>query len=136
VWRSVLPLVHLYLDWAFMGASFALALWAYLLYRGRRPLPAPFWTVETWTARALGLQILIGLALLALGLRPPDALHYLYAFLVTADVGAQEALRPERSLGRMIREERSLSEAGTYALLTVLAALFALRLYMTGSGGH
>lgn len=132
--RAVLPLIHLYLAWAFMAASFALALWAYLLYRHRRALPPPYWRLQSGTMHALGLEILLGLGQLAVGLRPPDRLHLLYAFLATAAVAAQVLLRPDRSLGRMVREERALSEAGTYALLTALAGLFALRLYMTGVG--
>ena len=131
--RAALPVVHLYLGLVFMAASLILALWAYLLHRRRRPLPGPYWRMQTAALALLGIQVLVGLSMLAIGLRPVP-LHYLYAALAIAAGVGQLLLRPGGSLGRMLREEGALSESGAFAILTLLAGLFALRLYMTGVG--
>jgi hypothetical protein len=127
--------VHLLLGLAFLVLSFGLAGWAYALHRRRAALPEAFWRLQRGGAHLLALQVVVGLVLrFGFRLRPPTALHFLYAALAVLSVAAQMGLDPRRSLGRMLREEGRLREAGACALLALLAGLFALRLYMTGVG--
>jgi heme A synthase len=119
----------------YMVVSFFLAAWAYRWHRRRQALPPGFWRVQTGTIHLFTLQVLVGLVLLlGFHLHPPTKLHYLYAALLLLTVAAQLLLAPDRALGRMVREEGTLREAGTYAVLALLAGLFALRLLMTGLG--
>jgi len=108
--------------------------WGYLLHRRKRPLPPVYWHLLRGTAGLLGLQIVLGILFVSLHLLPKQGLHFMYAGLLTLTVVAWELLRPTAALGRILREEGRFGEAGVYALLTMLAALFALRLLMTGLG--
>ncbi len=118
--------------WIFLAVSMGGAVWAYTVHRRKTPLPDRFWKGLRAVAGLLGIQIVLGLLFIINGLHPRDPLHYMYAALVTLTVGAGEMLRPNATLGRILREEGRLSEALVYAGLLLLAALFALRLEMTG----
>lgn len=118
--------------WIFLAVSTVGAVWAYTCHRRKAPLPTRFWHGLRAVAGLLGIQIILGLLFIIHGLHPRDPLHYMYAALVTLTVGACEMLRPNATLGRILREEGRLSEALVYAGLLLLAALFALRLEMTG----
>ncbi len=132
---AVVVALHLVFGSLYMVVSFFLAGWAWRLYRRRAPLPPLFWRVLTGTILLFGLEVVIGLTLLwGFHIHPPTKLHFLYAALALLSVVGQVLLGPEGSVGRMVREEGTLNEAGTYAVLTVLAGLFALRLLMTGLG--
>lgn len=127
--------LHLYIGWVFMLGSFFLAAWAYRCYRRHVPLSARFWRVQRGGMHLLGLQVVVGLVLwLGFHAHLPTKLHLMYAVLAMLAVLAQLLLHPDRSLGRMIREEGTFNESGAFALLTLLAGLFALRLLMTGLG--
>ncbi len=118
----------------FLAASLVEAVWGYLVYRRRQPLPKSYWRLLWGTAGLLGIQIILGVLFISLHMLPKQKLHFMYAGLVTLTVVACELLRPNAALGRILREEGHFSEAGVYAVLTLLSALFALRLWMTGVG--
>jgi len=110
------------------------AVWAYLAHRRRQPLPKAYWRLLRGTAGLIAVQIVLGILFVTLHMLPKQRLHFMYAALVTLTVAACEMLRPTASLGRILREDGHFGEAGIYALLTMLSALFALRLWMTGLG--
>lgn len=129
---SVLTTLHLVIGVAFLVISGLLAIWAFVYWRRHAPLPAAYWRALRLPAGLLVLQVLLGLFFLTRGLHPGDPLHLMYAGLATAGVAAQEALRPNGALGRMMRREETFNEAGAYALITAVVALLAMRLWQTG----
>jgi hypothetical protein len=128
----VLLALHLVVGVLFMAVSLVEAGWAYVAHRRRSPLPPGYWRLLRGSAGLIAWQIVTGVTFIALGRYPRDGLHFMYAALVTATVAACELFRPTASLGRILRDEQRFPEAGVYAGLTLLAALFALRLWMTG----
>ena len=129
---QVLVIVHLVLGIALLAVSAVLAVWAFVIYRRRQPLPPAYWRALQLPAGLLVVQILTGLVFLTQGRRPGDPLHFMYAGLITAGIAAQQLLQPRAAMGRMMRREGTFNEAGTYALITFVVALLAMRLWQTG----
>lgn len=130
----MLTTLHEIIGLLFLLGSLFAAIWAYIAYRRRRDLPPGYWHLLRGTAGLLALQVILGILFVSLHMMPREPIHFMYAGLVTLTVAACELLRPTASLGRILREEGNFREAGVYAALTLLAALFALRLWMTGLG--
>lgn len=127
-------IAHQAIGLLFLVGSVVEAAWGYVLHRRKRALPDAYWKMLRGTTGLLGLQIVAGILFVSLHMFPSQSLHFMYAALVTLTVAACEILRPKAALGRILREEGHLGEAGIYAVLTMLSALFALRLWMTGLG--
>jgi hypothetical protein len=117
-----------------MLVNFGLALWGWLLHRGKRPaLPATYWTWLRISAALFAFEVLTGVILLIAGFRFPTWLHAMYAGLILLAVGAQEMLRPGANLRRVLAESGpAFDEPYWFALLALANAVFALRQVMTG----
>jgi hypothetical protein len=114
---------------------FVIAVFGDLTRRYR--MPHIFWWI-LWLAQIpLGIQLALGLVLLAEGLRPQTPLHFLYGGLVAATVAALFALRPGSAARRvLVRDEASYRESRWVGLLCLFLLSLVGRAYMTGTLGH
>ncbi|HLJ60826.1 MAG TPA: hypothetical protein VKZ50_13960 [bacterium] len=103
----------------------------------RYRMPHIFWWI-LWLAQIpLGIQLALGLVLLAEGLRPQTPLHYLYGGLVVATVAALFTLRPgSPARGLLVTDEAGYRESRWVGLLCLFLLSLVGRAYMTGTLGH
>lgn len=104
---------------------------------GRYRMPHLFWWV-LWLAQIpLGIQLVLGLALLAAGRRPSTSLHFLYGGLIVATLAALAALRPGTRMRRVIvRDEARYRESRWLMVLCLFLLGLVGRAYMTGMLGR
>lgn len=103
----------------------------------RHHMPHIFWWI-LWIAQIpLGIQVALGIALLAAGHRPRTPLHLMYGALAALTVVAFYALRPGGGLRRaLVRDERGYRESRWLMLLCLFLAGLVGRAYVTGLGGQ
>ncbi len=132
-WHAWLPLLVVTLG----GDALCLAFAAFGDTTGRYRMPHVFWWI-LWLAQIpLGIQVVLGLALLAGGARPRTPLHMMYGGLAVATVLALYGLRPGGPLRRaVIRDERGYRESRWLMLLCLFLAALVARAYMTGTLGR
>jgi hypothetical protein len=86
------PGVHETFAFVALGLNVITAVWGAFIW-SRGMLSRPFWWVLRVAQAAVVVQVLLGLALLAAGYRPPDDLHYLYAVIPLIVAVVTEGMR-------------------------------------------
>jgi len=114
---------------------FAFALFGDLTRRYR--MPHAFWWI-LWLAQIpLGIQVALGLVLLADGARPRTPLHFLYGALILLTLAVLFALRPgSRARGALVGDEAGFRESRWLLVLCLFLGGLVGRVYMTGMLGH
>ena len=134
--RDVLPHIHEGVGLLFVIAAATAFVWAWTLSRRHKPLPKAYWSfIRVGVGGLFGLQILLGLSLLALGFHVPTPLHWLYVVLLILGVGAGEMLRPGSGMRQMVAGGGPFDETRTYWILMLFVAVIALRAWTTGLFG-
>ncbi|CAB1129896.1 conserved membrane protein of unknown function [Candidatus Hydrogenisulfobacillus filiaventi] len=121
----VLLLIPLGLTVAGFGAS-----------RRRHPLTAGWWRWQGGWQVAVLVQAAAGIAMVALGLRPKDPLHYLYGALAVLILLAERGLMADQPLRVSLEADYGrFNEAKVYAWINLVAFLVAARGLTTGLFG-
>lgn len=105
---------------------------AFVLDLARRHLPGWLWAFYLPAAGLVVIQGVSGLALYALGARPPHSLHLVYGLLSLAGGVAAFGLIPGGFLRGSFRSGR---EARAVALVSLTVTALLLRAYQTGWRG-
>jgi hypothetical protein len=123
--------LHALVGWVILGVFSAGWIWAGGAALLRRDPGERFWTWLVVAQSVAALQAVVGLILVATGLRPTTWLHYVYGFgpLVILAIG--------HVLAREIRRQRvvvPIEPWGVFGLASFICFGLSLRALMTGLG--
>lgn len=117
------------------SVALILAIWA-LRWRKKSALPVKFWQIQGILQVAVLLQAVLGVSLLALGMRPKDPLHELYGVLTVLVVLAERGFMPHGRLREGIAADWGrFSEPWVYVIANFLMLALASRAATTGFWG-
>jgi hypothetical protein len=119
-----------------VGDGLCAALSAFGDVTGRHTMPHLFWWI-LWLAQVpLGVQMALGLALLAGGARPSTPYHFMYAGLIILTLAGLHGLRPGGWLRRAFVVEARYRESRWLLLLCLFLGGLVARAYVTGLGAR
>jgi len=119
------------------GDVLCIALAAFGDLTRRYRMPHIFWWI-LWVAQIpLGIQAVLGIALLVGGARPQNPLHLMYGALIAGTLLALFGLRPGGSIrAALVKDEKAYRESRWMLLLCLFLAGLVGRAYMTGMLGR
>lgn len=125
-------ILHTVVGYAVVGLFTLGWLWGIWALIRRRPPGDRFWTWLTAAQVVVGVQVIVGVVLFALGRRPTTTLHYVYglgpaAVLVAAHVVARESLRGRSG-------STALQPWVPFSIAAFISFGLSLRALMTGLG--
>ena len=119
-----------------LGDGLCIALAAFGDLTRRHTMPHVFWWI-LWLAQIpLGMQVALGIALLAGGAHPRTAYHLMYGALILATLVGLVGLRPGGWIRRRSGEDAHFRESRWLVLVCLFLAALVLRAYMTGVLGR
>lgn len=131
------------LTWLHLAVAFALFLipagltvGGFRASRRRTPLSTGWWRWQAWWQVGVLIQAAAGIAMVALGLRPKDPLHYLYGALAVLILLAERGLMPGQALRISLESDYGrFNEPKVYAWINLVAFLIVGRALTTGLFG-
>lgn len=111
-----------------IAVNLALLAWAFTTYRRKAAMSQAYYRALIASPVVGALQVLTGVAMYVLGLRPP-LMHIFYGVLVTLGISAQVALGPRTTLGHKYRARPLV-----HLFVAFFIALIAARSWMAARG--